>query len=813
MALGRDIGYALRRMRQAPGFTAVAVAVLALGIGANTAIFSIINAALLRPLPYRQPQQLVALYETLRSPGNFSISEPDFLDWQRQSSLFEGMSMYQYPRDFNLSGAGEPLRVRGAQAEANFFSVLGVKAALGRTFAPGEDTAGTSDVVILNYDFWRSEFGGDANVVGKGMVLDGRTYRVAGVLPASFHWQPQFQVWVPLALNPAALEARGYHGMSAVARLRPGVTPAAAEAQLSAIAAHLARLYPVSNRGVGVNVEPLRDSFVAAPLRASLWMLLAVVGLVLLIACADLANMLLARASGRRQEIAIRRALGASGRQIAVQVLVEALVLAVAGAIAGTFLAWAGLRAGSGLAALQLPATAVVGLDVRVLVFTALIAVAAGILFGLAPVWQLRPSRLQSELIRGASPRRGRLGDALIAGEVALALVLVVVSGLLLASLQRMRTRPLGVNPDHLVTMEVSVGPASTANFYAGQTLQNEFVRRLTALPGIAGASLANLLPMEGAGFANGYPVLEGHSEPSHVLIEDARVSADYLQTTQLPLLTGSWYRPAQVQAWQQAALWKWASPPSPQRKAALAPLDLSVVVNEAFARQFFPDGALGKRFRDDQYSPWMTIQGVVGNMPITGPRQVAPMPEAYYPVFSGPYLLVRAPLPAAAVAADVRRVQAGLGLSTPVYNLRTMEQVVDGASSSEALQGGLVSAFAALALLLAAAGIYGVMALLVAGRKQEIGVRMALGAGRGAITALVLRRALGLTLAGVVLGTAAALLAGRAMAAQLYQTKPGDPRLLALAAVVLFLAALLASYLPARRAARVDPLQVLREL
>lgn len=800
--MGRDIVYALRRLRRAPGFTAVAVAVMALGIGVNTAIFSVVNATLLAPLPYRRPRQLVALYETL--PGVRALSGPDFHDWQRQATLFQGMSLLQYSSGFNLNAGGQPVRVRGARAEANFFSLLGVKAALGTAFASRGDARGA---VVLSYGLWRSQFGGNAGVVGQRVDLNGRPYVIAGVLPVSFHWQPQPQVWV--ALNMNALGPRGYYDYRAVARLRPGVTLAAAQAQLAGIAARLARQYPVSNRGVGAVMVPLRSGFVALPLRVSLWTLLAVVGLVLLIACADVANLLLARAAGRRQEIAVRRALGASGPRIATQLLSEAMLLAAAGAVAGGLCAWAALRLVGGLPGLGLPATAVVGMDMRVLAFTAAVALASGVLFGLAPVWQLRLSNLRIEAGSGAAARRGWLSDGLVVAQVALALVLVVMSGLLLESLQRMRARPLGLNPNQLLSMEVSFG--TPPNFRAWQTVQNEFLGRLSALPGIETASLANELPVAGGiEDHSGYPVLAGQNSPSRIMIDDARVSANYLETTQLPLLAGSWYSPAQVRDWRQAAVWKWAAAPSPRRTAALARFDFYVVVNEAFARQFIPGGALGQRFRDDKYSHWMTIEGVVGNVPVRGPGQSA-MPTAYYPVFSGPYLLVRSRMPAAAVVADVRRAQAGLGIEAPVWNVRTISEVMDGASGGAAWQGGLTSAFAALALLLAGAGIYGVMALRVAARRREIGVRMALGAGGAAVAAAVLRRALGLALAGIVAGAACALLAGHGLAAQLYQTSPVNPGLLGLAAAVLLTATLVASYVPARRATRTDPAEVLR--
>ncbi|MGH9395173.1 MAG: ABC transporter permease, partial [Terriglobales bacterium] len=388
----RDLRFALRLLRRSPAFTAVAVLVLGLGIGANTAIFSLVDAVLLEPLPFAHPEQLVQMYETESAPGSFPLSGPDFPDWKAQSQLFADMTLYNYSRSLNLNGGGQPQRVIAAPAEANFFSLLGVQPALGRTFAPGEDQPGATPVAVLSHNLWESRLGGDPKAVGQSIQLDGVSCVVIGVMPASFRMQPTVEVWLPL--NMRQLGTRGNHSYNAIGRLKPGVTLAQAQAEISAIAARLTAEYPHSNNDTGAKLYRLRDRLVRAPQRASLWTLLVVVGLVLLIACANIANLLLARALGRQKEMSIRLALGARRRQIIRQLLTESVLLALAGAGLGAALAWAGVRAVVGLKAFTLPQFNAITVSLPVLAFTIGLALLCGVLFGLAPAWQLSRPRL-----------------------------------------------------------------------------------------------------------------------------------------------------------------------------------------------------------------------------------------------------------------------------------------------------------------------------------------------------------------------------------------------------------------------------------
>ncbi|TAN23508.1 MAG: ABC transporter permease [Acidobacteria bacterium] len=806
MRLAKDVQFGWRWLRRSPAFTAVAVLTMALGIGANTAVFSVVNAALLTPLPYTHPGQLVSLGSTQQTPGIFPVSGPDFRDWQRQAKSFRGMSLYESPVLASLLGRGAPQELQAGHAERNFFEVLGVTPVLGHTFRPGSRQA----VALLSYGFWQSEFGGSPNVVGRSLAINGAQYTVIGVLPASFRWQSRLQVWVPLNLEAAMLGRRGWYSFHAIARLQPGVTLAQGQAELSALAAHLAREYPVTNHGIGIRVLALRHDFLGAGERAALLTLLAVVGLVLLIACANLASMLLARGLRRRKEIAVRLTLGARRGQIAAQLLTEAVLLAVLGGIVGTALAWIALRSVLALPALAMTQRQPVHMSLAVLAFTAIAALVSGILFGLVPAWQLTRAGMQSELAGAASAAggRGRLSHSLIVAEVALSMVLLVLAGMFLQSFARMRSRSLGINPSHLLTMQLAFSGFHGVNGI--DTFGRQFLQRLQARPGIEAASFASELPLEG-GRNNGWPVLANHAGPVHVLVEGDRVSPGFFRTMQMPLLAGSLYTPAQLQAWRQAAPRYW-SQHGTAAGLALDRFHLSLVVNQAFAQTLFPgQNPIGQRFRDDQYSPWVSIQGVVGNMPVLGARETKPMPEVFFPVLSLPYLLVRSRLAPAAVVAEVRGVLAQMQAPLPVFHVRTMAAIAGQASGGAALQSGLMAAFAALALLLAAAGIYGVMAYLVAGRRQEIGVRMALGADGGAVAALVLGGCLRLAIAGVAIGAVAAVLAQHWVRSQLYQVPGVSVGLMVLAAAVLIAASLLASYVPARRAAGTDPAQVLR--
>lgn len=810
----KDLRFALRMLRRSPGFTLLAVVVLALGIGANTAIFSMINAVLLQPLPFAHPNQLVQMYETERAPGSYPLSGPDFPDWQRQSKLFAGMTLYSYPHDVNLTGSGTPQQVEMVPAEANFFQVLGVRLLLGRSFQPGDGDS----VAVLSYGFWKSQFGGERGILNRSLTLDGKSYTVIGIAPPNFNLAGYFagtQVWTPMPLTAANLGQRGNHSFSAIGRMKPGVTLAQAQAEITAIAARLAQQYPDSNATTGAKLYLLRDRMVRAPQRASLLTLLAVVALVLLIACANLANMLLARALGRQKEISIRLALGARRSHILRQLLSESVLLALIGAAFGALLAWAGLRAVVGLSAFTLPQFNAITVNGTVLAFTIVLAVICGVLFGLAPALQLSRPRLNDELsgagsLAGAGRRRRWLSDGLIVAEVALSMLLVVAAGLFIQSFHRLRTSALGVNPNHLLIAQLSLPEAhytSPAIIQFHRTL----LSRLRALPGIREAATSNSIPLNGE--SNGYITLPGQSTQSKALVEWLHVTPGYFTTMQIPLLRGSTYTPADEQSWDRFVTAAFGPGGKSQMTAAqVASYHLQVVVNQAMADHFWPgQDPLGKRFQWG--GAWLTIKGVVGTVAVNQLGE-KPWPVAYYPwgnMQSSFYIELRSSLPPAAVTADLRRTVAGIDANLPLYDIQTMDQVASASVAGQAFQEWLMTGFAALALLLAIAGIYGVMSYLVTARTREIGVRVALGASRRSVLGLVIGRGLRLGIVGIICGLLAALALGKLIASQLYQVQPANPAALLIAAAVLLAACVLACYVPALRAASIDPSDALR--
>ncbi|MGH9487051.1 MAG: ABC transporter permease [Terriglobales bacterium] len=817
-----DLRFAIRMMRRTPGFTVLAVIVLALGIGANTAIFSLVNAILLLPPPFAHPSRLVQMYETEQAPGSYPLSGPDFPDWKAQSKLFSSMTLYSYRQDFNLTGHGAPQQVTVLPAEANFFQLLGVRPALGRLLQPSDGGSAVKNVAVLSYAFWKSQFAGQRSILGKSIALDGHDYTVVGVAPANFHLRRgNIQLWTPMSMVPASLGQRGNHSYSAIGRMKPGVTLAQAQAEISAIAARLAKEYPDSNATTGAKLYLLRDRLVQAPQRASLLTLVAVVGLILLIACANLANMLLARALGRQKEISIRLALGARRAHILRQLLTESVLLALIGAAFGAVLAWLAVRAVVGLSAFTLPQFNPIQVNATVLAFTVGLAILAGIFFGLAPALQLSRPRMNDQLsgagALAGSGRRRWLSDALIVAEVALSMLLVVAAGLFIQSFSRLRASALGVNPDHLLIAQLNLPGASYANSAGVASFQSVLLTRLRALPGISAVSTSSAIPLRGG--SNGYISLPGESETQQHLVEWTMITPSYFSTMQIPILRGRAYTQADADAWDRYGAVTWFAPSNaPQMSAAaMAGYHLDIVVNQAMAEHFFPGkNPIGRRFRQGgSGSPWLTIQGVVGNVAVN-PLGISRtyMPVAYFPMNNlntNMFIELRSPLPPAAVTADLRRTVARLDSTLPVFGVQTMKQVADSDVAGQALQEWLMTGFAGLALILAIAGIYGVMSYLVTARTREIGVRVALGASRGSVLGLVVGRGLRLGLIGIVGGLIAALASGKLIASQLYQVQPANPATLIAAAAVLIAACILACYIPARRAASVDPAQALR--
>jgi putative ABC transport system permease protein len=795
----KDLRYAFRMLRRKPGFTAVAVLTLALGIGGNTAIFSVVNAVLLRALPYPEADRLVSVYESLPQGGTGSVSVPNLLDWRAQSDAFTGIAAYQYG-DFNLREEQQPVRAIGATVTANFFEVLGATPQAGRGFLEGEDQAGRDRVVVLSDRLWRRSYGADPSIVGGDILLGGEKYQVVGVMPPSAQFpSASVELWVPLVFSERQLASRGSHAFLVLARLKPDVSFEQAQEQMSTIGRVLEQQHPAQQEGRGVTLARVEEEVVRG-VRPALLMLLGAVGFVLLIACTNVANLLLARAASRRKEVAIRSALGAGRWRLVRQFLTESVLLALLGGAAGLLVARWTLQALSTLASGYLARPGEVALDWKVLGFTAALSLLTGVVAGLAPALHVSRADVQETLKEsgnaGSSARGTWLRSGLAVAEVAAALVLLVGAGLLVKSFLRLRQVETGLRPEGVLTMRVSLPAArydtaeKTARFY------REVLERVSALPGVEGAGVINLLPIHQYG-NNGEIQVEGREPlpPGRVpLTEYRRASAGYFKTLGIPLLEGRLFEPADE-----------------------ADGVLNLVVSRELVRTFFPEGdALGKRIRGGGGTgPWWTIVGIVGDVKQSGLTQPS-RPELYFPYTAGRVdgmtLVVRtaAPDPAEMTAAVRREVQA-VDPNQPVYNVRTMEEVINLSITNLRLNMTLLSIFAGLATLLAVVGIYSVMSYLVTQHTREIGIRVALGAQPANILKLVLGQGLSLTLVGVAVGALAAFGLTRLMSSFLYEVGGNDPLTYVSVSLLLTVVALVACYIPARRATKVDPLVALR--
>ena len=804
--LRQDIRFGLRMLRKRPGFTVVALLALALGTGANTAIFSVVNGVLLRPLPFKDPDRLVRLSEWTKQIPTMSISYPNFKDWREQNRVFEGIAATQFG-SYNLTGEGEPERLQGRNVSWDFFDVLGVRPALGRAFRRDEDRAGAPRTCVISDDLWRRRFGADEKVVGKAVTLNGESYTVVGVLPAGFPFATTTAVFVPIGLEEASqgMSARGSHpGIYAIARMKQGVTFEQAEAGMKAVVARLAELYAKENAGNGVALTPLREFFVGN-IRTSLLVLLGAVGFVLLIACVNVANLMLARAAARHREIAVRTALGASRMRIIRQLLTESVILGVAGAAVGLLLAFWGvdvlLRASLGV----IPTTADIRLDPTVLVFTLGISLLTSVLFGLAPALQASkpdPSEALKEGGRSGAEggARNRVRSLLVIAEVALSLMLLVGAGLLIRSFLNLRQTDTGFDPRHLLTMTIShpVGPEEgqkAANFFRAVE------ERVRALPGVKAAAVSNGVPMLGAA-SESLVQIEGSAEPDQGLLAVVYLpTRDFLKAMGIRLVRGRFFD---------------------ERDTRDAPL--VAVIDEEFARLYFPGvDPVGKFLAGQPEIPHAEIVGVVAHVKNYGLESPGPVqaqlyrardqiPDRFQSLFADRVtVVVRTAGDAAAMAPAVRSAIQEVDPNQPVYNVFTMEQVLSGAVAPRRLSMLLLSLFAAVALVLAAVGIYGVMSYAVAQRTHEFGVRMALGAEGRDVLRMVVRQGMRLTLLGVGAGLACALVLTRVLSSLVYGVTATDPVTYGGAALVLACVALLACLVPARRATKVDPIVALR--
>ena len=819
--LAQDLRYGIRGLRRAPGFALIAILTLALGIGANTAIFSIIYAALLRPLPYEKPGQLVRLYETEAAPGNYPFTGPDFLDWKTQSHSFQDMTLISWAHSMNLSGRGEPDHVMGIPTESNFFSLLGARPLLGRTWAAGEDEPGHDHVLILSYGLWQSHFGGDPNILRTDVELNGEKYSVIGVMPAGFHFPSEAQLWIPQDMDSKTLGPRGSHSFRAFGRLKPGVSLQQAQSEMSVIASRLEQQYPDSNYKVGASLVELHEDMVGES-RKSLLMMLWAVALVLLIACANIANLLLSRAVARQREMAIRGALGAGRARLIRQVLTESVLLSGAGAIAGLLLAWAGVRVITSLKHLGLPAANVIEVNPAVLSFTLVLALITGIVFGIVPALQISRPNFYEELKGGAGSavsagrKRRSVSDTLVIGEVALSLLLLISAGLLLKDFVRLRSNNIGVRPEGVWTAVISLPDAKYKEDQPQFNFAESLLDKVRTIPGVESAALSTRMPLEGG--SNGYISLR--SQPFHPmsgpLVETHAVSPGYFRVMGIPLLQGRTFTQEDVQ--NQFALDQRLSPIrklgeklSPERSNAIT---IPTVVNQEMVREFWPDqNPIGQMFaRGNKDGPWYQVVGVTGDVKQWSITH-APVPEAYDALDGSRYLyvVVHTSTPSLDVTPEVRHALAQIDSSLPLFGVRTMNDVIAEHASGQQFLALLVGLFSGLALLLAAVGIYGVLSYLVTQRTREIGIRMSLGASRTNVLSLVLRHGMRLAGFGFAAGLVVALGAGRLLSGVLHEVHPSDPFVMTATAASLAAVALAACYLPARRAAKVDPMVALR--
>jgi predicted permease len=805
----QNLRYASRTLTKTPGFTIVAILTLALGIGANTAIFSVVQNVLLRPLPYPQPERLVEIVNTyLPQVPRGGLSPGDYADWQQQATSFSEMGAYaRVSQGFNLTGEGDPQRILASYASSGLFPMLGARVVAGRSFLPEEERAGSAPVVILGHRLWQGRFGGDPGVIGRTITLDNQRYTVVGVLPAGFQLLRWADLWMPLGQFNDDLTEHVHHEFDAVARLKPGINLAQARDEIGRLHQQESIKYPDSHKGFGVLVEPLQDRS-ATKLRGTLLVLFGAVGLVLLIACANIVNLLLVRNAAREREMAVRTALGAEAGRLIGQLLTESVFLSLLGGAVGLLLAVAGLKTLMAFVPGDLSVLREAGLNGRVLGFTFAVCLGAGILCGLLPALRAVKTNLAGVLKQGSKGTSGagrhRTHNLLVIAEIAMALVPLIGAGLLLRSFQHLLEVDPGFRVDHILTMEIQQPALSFAQysklsqqeqvkFAETQSLKFEQIaEQVRGVPGVKEAGGIDDLPLGSELRQATRFVIEGRPLPptgARPIAEFRTVNLSYFSTLAIPLRAG---RPFTPDDWKQP----------------------NAIINETMAQRFWPQGdALGQRINLCSLDPkpcWTSIVGIVGNVHQYGLDR-EPTFDVYFAAGWTPFLVVRTASDPAAITAAVRDVVHKVDPNLPINRVMTMDGLLSDSVSPRQFSAVLVGIFAALALLLAAVGIYGVMSYTVSGRTQEIGIRMALGAQPAKVQRMILSEAVRLTLAGVAIGLAGAVVLVRFLSSLLFGVGTYDPATFAGVAALLTGVALAASYIPARRAVRVDPLIALR--
>ncbi|MGB7022175.1 MAG: ABC transporter permease [Candidatus Acidiferrales bacterium] len=805
--LGQDLRFAFRMFAKNPGFTAVAILTLALGIGANTAIFSVVYGVLLQPLPYKDASRLVVLNETTPKVGIVSVSYPNFLDWRQQCPAFSQMAAV-HDVGFNLAGVTQPENITGEAVSPNFLSLIGVKPFLGRDFEASEEKPGTPPVVLLSYELWQSHMGSDRNAIGRTITLDGRSFTIVGVLPPNFRSLDKTDVMLPIGVwatnNSEEAHERGERGdMTVIARLAPNVTFAQARVEMEGIAARLAKEYPATNDQFGVALQSIRDAFVSDA-RPAILVLFGAVLFVLLIACANVANLFLVRGAARTKEIALRMAFGAGRNRIIRQMLTESFALAFLGGILGLALALAGIHGIARLIPMDMLSGAALNLNGAVLFFAAGIVVLAAFIFGMAPAMHSTQPDVQSELKEGgrtasASAAQNKLRGALAVAEISLALILLVGAGLMMKSLYKLMSVNPGFRADRVLTMEMDLRTQQYSKDPAILNFWQEVLDRVRALPGVEDAAVGTVIPLAGEHSRTDITVEDmALPKPGNYPHPDYHeVSPGFISTLGIPLLRGRTFTDTDKQG---------------------APL--VGMVNARLAQQYWPNrDPMGRRFMFGHPSAknppkWLTVVGVVGDTKLYGLASPSRL-EVYVSSLQYPEshmnLVVKSRIDPSALTSAIRGAVASIDKDQPIFAISTMNQLVRDSLGTRRITLILLGAFSGLALVLAAIGIYGVISYSVAQRTHEIGIRMALGAQHRDVLRMILRQGATIAVAGVAIGVVVSLGLTQLMSSLLFSVSAADPLTFAGVAILLVLVALLACYIPARRALRVDPMVALR--
>jgi putative ABC transport system permease protein len=794
----QDLKFALRTLAKSPGFTLVAILTLALGIGANTAIFSVVNAVLLRPLPFKNPARLAWSWGSCALCDHAAVSPADFLDYRAQNHSFEHYgTMAVGDSLFNLTGNDKPIQIKGAMVSSGFFEALGIQPRYGRVFNHSDENTTDPEAVILSQHLWQNSFGGDPQVIGKSISLDGKSRTVVGVLPADIPVLSEGDLWFPAPFLNKGMQSRRSHFLRPIGLLKPGVTLSQAQSELDAIAARLATQFPETNAGFGVKLEFLQKVLIGN-VRPAFMVLIGAVALVLLIACANIASLLFARNTARQREIAIRTALGAGRGRLLRQLLTESLVLALAGAAAGVLLASAGVELLQRLGPQSLPRLEEVDVNSTVLAFTFVTAIFTAILFGFGPALKASRRDLTQSLKAGGasgdSRSKHRAHNALVVAEVALSVVVLIASGLLLNSFWRLMRVHLGFDPAQVLTTEVSLISPRYDDEQKRESFFHALQDRLQSAPGVVSAGFISELPLSGEADDTFFTIAEHPpANPNDINDADFRnIDGDYLGAMRIPLLAGRVF----------------------DRQDSTESRTV-VIVNEPFVKRYFPnENPIGKHLKTFEGKPEFVVREIVG---IVGGNkhfalQESLRPEMFKPgSFMRTNRVVRSASDPARLAAVVREALRAIDPDEATSTFRTMDDVVSTSAAGDRFNTLLLGAFASIALLLTAAGIFGVLSYLVTQRTREIGLRMALGAQPKQVLRVIVGHGLGLVLLGLCIGVAAALVVTRWMSGVLFDVQPTDPLTFAAVAVLLTAVAFLASYIPARRAMRVDPMVALR--